>query len=481
MKRLQKNIRRIAFFLCALFLLLIAYGAYSISTYGSRWFASSANTFARSRKKDVIAGDILDRNGTVLASTVHLSSGTDGKRVYQADLAARKATVHAVGDSSYNVNNSAESFYATYLYGFDMSFLERLSFALRGEQRRGDTVQLTIDSRLAAYVASVFPSGKCGAVVVMNYQTGEVLTEQSFPNFDPQNITAAVRADAQKPFFNRAVQGLYTPGSTFKIVTAACAMENMPDYAGQLFQCAGTLQAGQRIITDAGTDLAEGQLVQHGEIGLKRAFQVSCNNTFARLALQLGDAKLRKTAEAFGFNDNFLFRDLVVENSSYPTENRNDGEVAWTGAGQSALSTSPMHMCMIAAAVANDGVMMEPRMLLAATASNGIIRSAFSPRVYRRPLTEEQAAVLKDYMRAVVTGGTGTSAQIPGKKVCGKTGSAEIDSQENTNAWFVGFLDEPSSPYALSIVVEDAGGGGSVAAPLARKIFAWMLDNGYEK
>lgn len=474
MKQLQKNIRKIAFFLCSLFALLVVWGAYSISTYGTRWFASSANTFARAQKKGVIAGSILDRNGAILASTLN------GQRTYQSDVNARKATVHAVGDSSYNVNNSAESFFSIYLYGFRMSYLERLSFALRGEQRRGDNVQLTIDSRLASYIASIFPEGQCGAVVVMNYKTGEVLSEQSFPTFDPQNITSAVRGDPQKPFYNRAVQGLYTPGSTFKIVTAASVMENMPNYADLVFQCAGTLQAGQRVITDAGTALSEGKLVQHGEISLKRAFQVSCNNAFARIALQLGDLKLRKTAEGFGFNDNFLFRDLVVENSSYPTENRNDGEIAWTGAGQSALSVSPMHLCMIASAVANGGVMMEPRMLLSATAQNGTVRASFSPRTYRKALTENQAAVLKDYMRAVVTGGTGTAAQISGKKVCGKTGSAEIDTQENTNAWFVGFLDEESSPYALSIVVENAGGGGSVAAPIARKIFTWMLDNGYQ-
>ena len=192
--------------------------------------------------------------------------------------------------------------------------------------------------------------------------------------------------------------------------------------------------------------------------------------TFARIALTLGDQKLRRTAEDFGFNDNFLFRDLIVENSSYPTVNRTDGEIAWTGAGQSALQAS---------AVANRGVMMEPRMLLRAASQGGSVREEFSAKVYRKPLTESQAGVLKEYMRAVVTGGTGTAAQIPGVKVCGKTGSAELDSQKDTNAWFVGFLDEEKSPYALAVVVEDAGGGGAVAAPIARQLFQWLLSNGY--
>lgn len=473
MKQIRKNIRRVALCLCALMVVLVAYGAYSIATYGNRWFASSANTLARTQKKNVIAGDILDRNGQILATT------HNGQRIYQQDAAARAAVVHVLGDPGANVNNGAESFLASYLYGFNMSFLERLGYALRGETRQGDDVQLTIDSRLATYAASLFPAGKAGAVVVMNYRTGEVLTEQSFPNFDPMNITGAVKNHPQKPFFNRAVQGLYAPGSTFKIVTTASALENFSDATTRAFQCTGQLQAGLRLITDAGTDLEAGKITSHGQLNLLRAFQVSCNNTFASLALDLGDSALRKTAENFGFNDNFLFRDLVVENSSYPTENRNEGELAWTGAGQSALTASPLHMCMITAAVANDGVMMEPRLVRSAVSQTGHVRMEYSSRVYRNVMTEGQAAVLQEYMRAVVTGGTGTAAAISGVKVCGKTGSAEKDNQADTNAWFVGYLDEEASPYAIAIVVEDAGGGGSVAAPMARQIFTWMLENGY--
>lgn len=471
MKQIRKNIGRLALMLCMLFALLTAYGAYSIITQGNRWFSSSANTYVRTHKKNVIAGDILDANGVLLATTA------EGERVYAADQAVRKAVVHAVGDSASNVNNGAESFFSSYLYGFQQSFLERLSFAMKGENRRGDTVHLTIDSALSAYISSVFPEDKAGAVVVMNYKTGKILSSQSFPDFDPMHITAQVKSNPKKPFYNRAIQGLYAPGSTFKIVTTASALQNMPDAATRAFQCTGQLLLGERLITDAGTDLAAGKITQHGQLTLLRAFQVSCNNTFANLALTIGDENLKKTAEAFGFNDNFLFRDLVVENSSYPEENRNEGEIAWTGAGQSALTASPLHMCTITSAIANDGVMMEPRLLEKVTAANGTVRAEFASRIYKKPLTQAHAATIKEYMRAVVTGGTGTAAGISGVRVCGKTGSAEMDTQENTNAWFVGFLDEAEAPYALAIVVEDAGGGGSVAAPIAQKIFSWLLQN----
>lgn len=470
MKQLHRNIKRIALCLCALFLLLAGYGAYNIIVNGNRWFSSSSNTFARTQKKNVIAGDILDRGGVLLATTV------EGKREYAADAAVRRAVVHVVGDSQSNVNNGVEAFMAAHLYGFNMGFGERLSYALSGETRKGDTLHLTIDSQLAAYIAGIFPAGRAGAVAVMNYRTGEVLSSQSFPNFDPMRVTAAVKSDPQKPFFNRSVQGLYTPGSTFKIVTAVSALQNMPDVQSRAFQCTGLREIGSRVITDAGTDLEAGKITRHGQLTLLRAFQVSCNNTFAGLALEIGDAALRKTAEGFGFNDNFLFRDLVVENSSYPTENRNEGEIAWTGAGQSALTASPLHMCMIAASVANDGVMMEPQILLSAVSARGETRTEFAPRAYRTVMTEAQAAVLQEYMRAVVTGGTGTAAGISGVRVCGKTGSAEVDTQENTNAWFLGYLDEEDAPYALAIVVEEGGGGGSVAAPMAKKIFQWLLE-----
>ncbi len=471
MKQIRKNARRVLFCLCGLFFLLVAYGAYSITTSGGRWFSSSLNTFARKQRDNVIAGDLTDRNGVVLAST-----DAEGKRTYHQDAQVRTACVHITGDRNGNVTKSMDRVQAAYLYGFNMSFPERLSYMFAGIPRKGDNVQLTVDSHLAAYAASIFPKDKSGAVVVMNYKTGEVLTEQSFPNFDPQGTASAL---AKKPYTNRAIDGLNAPGSTFKIVTAASAVANLGDYATRTFHCDGLLQLGNRTVTDAGTNLEENKITQHGELNLLRAFQVSCNNTFARIALTLGDQKLRRTAEDFGFNDNFLFRDLIVENSSYPTVNRTDGEIAWTGAGQSALQVSPLHMCLVASAVANRGVMMEPRMLLRAASQGGSVREKFSAKVYRKPLTESQAGVLKEYMRAVVTGGTGTAAQIPGVKVCGKTGSAELDRQEDTNAWFVGFLDEEKSPYALAVVVEDAGGGGAVAAPIARQLFQWLLSNGY--
>lgn len=475
MKQLRGNIRRVAILMVALFVFLGVYGAYSLLTYGNRWFSSSANTFVRSQKKNVVAGAIIDKNGVVLAQT------KDDVRVYNEDEDVRTAVVHVLGDSAGNVSNGVETFMASHLYGFNMSLWERLTAYLSGSKRTGDSVQLTIDSELSRFIKaqvagnSALPQDLSGAVVVMNYQTGAVLASMSFPLFDPNDVTT-VADDPGKPFYNRATQGLYAPGSTFKIITATAALSS-GQMVGRSFQCTGQLKVDettQHVITDAGTNLAENKLTFHGQIGLRDAFVKSCNNTFAQIALELGDQTIKAQSEAFGFNDNFLFRDIVVENSSYPSTNRTNWAIAWTGAGQSALLSTPLHMCMVAAAIGNDGVMMEPRMIEQVVSSAGDVRQTFSSKIYRT--VSKDAAVIaqiKDYMKGVVNEriGTGQAASLNGYTVYGKTGSAEVDGQEKTNAWFVGFIGDDSAPYALSIVLENTGGGGEFAAPLAQKIF----------
>lgn len=472
MKRLKRNIRRLCLFLILLLLSMILYGAFSLITSGNRWFSSASNTQINEQKKAVIPGNILDRNGILLAD-----ADENGERVYSTDEAVRRAVVHVLGDENGNVNNGVESFMARYLYGFEMSFLERAECILKGNRPKGDNVILTIDSELSKQVLSWFPSGRSGAVVVMNYQTGETVCEMSFPNFDPEEARENVLSDPLKPYWNRAVQMQKAPGSTFKVITAAAALKNMVGMDLKKYQCDGLLQVEGHLVTDAGTDLSTGKITAHGNINLKEAFLKSCNNTFARVALEMGDKALRKTAESFGFNDNFLFRDIVVENSVYPTADRTDLEIAWTGAGQSALLTSPMHMCMVAACVANEGVMMEPRLLMKAEGQTGIKRMEGEERIYRRVMTKAEADTLKDFMRGVVTSGTGSAASISGHSICGKTGSSEQEGQLETDAWFIGFIDEDACPYALCVTVENAGGGGSIAAPVARKIFAYLLEN----
>lgn len=472
MKQLRTRFRLLTLMVIGLLFVAGLYGFYSVTLYGSRWFSNSKNTRYQTAKRAVIAGDIIDRNGVVLATT-----DADGERVYQSNIKAREATVHLIGDRDGNVANGVDSFEANYLLGFETSLSERVAALLKGETRKGDDLTLTVDSKLSTKIVSVFESGaqtkdKSGAAVVMNYKTGEVLAIVSLPVFDPQNITDKDKDNPLHPFWNRALQSTLAPGSTFKIITASSALENLQNITAHKFECTGATKVLDQTIHDY-------NMAQHGSLTLERAFTVSCNNAFAQCALLLGDSALRKTAEDFGFNDNFLFRDLVVENSVYPTTNRNAVEVAWSGAGQSQIGATPLHMCMVAAAIANDGVMMEPRLLNKVQSPAGVVRMRYSQKVYRRAVPEDIATIMQSYMQNVVASGTGSAARVTGLTIAGKTGSAEasVDGVDVTHAWFVGYIADDSLPYACCVLVESGGSGGSVAAPIAASIFKYLKDN----
>ena len=471
MKPLHNRFRLLTLLLIGLLLLAGLYGVYSITVYGNRWVSSSRNLRYREAKREVIAGDIIDRNGVVLATT-----DEDGNRMYQADEEARAAIVHLIGDREGNVANGVESFQANYLLGFETTLAERVLTLLKGEQRRGDNITLTIDSKLCTVITRAFNThvrtkNKSGAAVVMNYKTGELIALVSMPVYDPVNITEAVKTDTQHPFWNRATQSTLPPGSSFKIVTTASALENLEGIQDKVFTCTGGTLVEGHIITDYGN-------AQHGDLKLSKAFRVSCNNTFAQIALTLGDSALRRTAEDFGFNDNFLFRDIVVENSVYPTQNRTLLEIAWSGDGQSQVAATPVHMCMVAAAIANGGVMMEPRMLYNVTSPDGLVRLRYTPKVYRRAVSEENAKIIQTYMIDTIARGTATAAQVEGLTIAGKTGSAESSSngKEVTHAWFTGYIDDDRYPYAVCVFVEEGESGGGAAAPIAQSIFRYIQE-----
>ena len=472
MKQQRLRMKLLALILFGLFALLAAYGLYSINAYGNRWFAYNRNPRIREQKQNVIAGRILDRNGVMLAW-----SQDDGTRVYQPDETARRAVVHLLGDPQGHVANGVETFQTGYLYGFHATLPELLDVRFSGGRRMGDDVTLTIDSQLCTAIYKAFGSypltrNHNGAAVVVNYRTGEVIAEVSLPTFDP--LTSPTYQSGSTYYWNRTTQGLYPPGSTFKVITTAAALDNLPGVTGTTFNCLGGLEVGTQTIHDFGR-------TSHGTLTLKQAFVKSCNITYAKLALTLPDGVLRKTAANFGFGDNFLFRDVVVENSAFATADGARFHVALSGFGQSELVATPMHMCLVAAAIANDGLMMEPTLLRRVTSSvNGADRDEFLPREYKRCITAATAATLQDYMRAVVVSGTGTRAAVSGMTICGKTGSAEAGANGLTHGWFIGFCADEAYPFAVAVIVEniDAGqSGGSTAAPIAGDIFRYLQDN----
>lgn len=469
MKKLRHNLRVVTAFLLSLLIVAGAYCFYSVTTYGGRWFATSTNTRLASQKKQVVAGDITDRTGLVLART------RDGEREYPRSTDMRRAVAHVVGDNRGIVSHGAETFMANYLLGFKATAAERLRQLFTGQQTRGDDIVLTIDAELCEYASSLISPFVGGAAVVINYKTGEILCSTSWPSFDPRNMSQALRAGSgEVSLLNRVTQGMYSPGSTFKIITMASALENLPSAPAREYTCTGRLDVVKTTVTEAGGAV-------HGQETLSEAFAHSCNTVFSSLSMELGASRLRRTAKSFGFDENFLFSDLIVYNSQFPSGRLTKDQLAWNGIGQGTVLVTPLHMAMISGAIGNGGVMMEPRLLLSATSAQGRQRLVQEAKVYTRCCSEFVATQVKEAMIECVASGTGKRAQLRKYTVAGKTGSAEIsnDKSVRTHAWFTGFVDDPEHPLAIAVVLEKGGSGGTVAAPIAQRILQRAIKLGY--
>lgn len=467
MKRIRRRILLLSALLILSFCGTALYFAYSVSFYGGRWVTSPHNPRISRQKQIVEMGAVTDREGTMLAW-----SDSEGVRRFNPSVSTRRAVSQVVGDSGGQVSSGVETFHAQYLLGFKAGFFERLGDALFGRPQRGDDLTLTISERLSRTITSAFPTGKRGAAVVMNWRTGEILAMVSLPQFDPEDMEAALVNEEAGALINRCTQGLYPPGSTMKIVTLASALSNLSDADDFLFDCTGYYPVGSYSVTEN---------MAHGKLDLSAAFTKSCNTAFAALSQELGYEKLGETAEAFGFNENFLYDDLILYNSSYPIDNRSPEDLAWSAIGQGRVLATPLHMALITCAVANGGWMPEPRLLSAITTPTGGSRSLPAGGKGKQVLSESVALRLQAEMIRVVERGTGTHAAIGnGYVVAGKTGTAEASNDKNveSHAWFVGYITSTKAPYAVSVIVENGGSGGSVAAPVARRALRKAIDLG---
>ena len=264
-------------------------------------------------------------------------------------------------------------------------------------------------------------------------------------------------------YLNRCLQGLYTPGSIFKIVTLACALDYDPSVIQQQFTCSGVWEY------EGGSINCMSGRTAHGDLNLQGAFTRSCNVTFGKLTYQLGLDRLRATAEKFGFNENFKFGDFMVYNSSFPSSIRNMNGLVWAGIGQGEVLVTPLHMAMISGAVANGGAMMQPYLVKEIKTSLNQVTRRGESKAYRQVMSSDAAQTIARYMYQTVKSGTARRAAISGYTVGGKTGSAETSDDKNvaTNAWYTGFVYDDAHPFAISVVIEQGGAGGNLASELA--------------
>mgnify|MGYP000899207783 CR=1 FL=1 len=462
--RIKKSIKHMSIVFIAIFLILIVYLLYVYFFQGYRLANSYYNSRIAQKTQNIISGDIKDRNGDILATS--RQKGEQWVRYYPHGA----LTSHVVGYVSSKLGRAGiESSQATYLLGLNDGLLEQTVQRLVFHEARGNNVILTLDYRLQK-VAYDAIGNRNGAVVAMDPRTGEILAMVSKPDFNPNDLASLIDKDA---LYNKVLQGLYPPGSTFKVVTLASALENIPDIEKQVFDCKGYLNVGNYHLSCSGNKA-------HGELNIEQALAVSCNTTFARVGLQLGYDALFKTAKNFLFNKTFAFDDMTIYSSNFPKTVVTDDELAKDSIGQGQVTVTPLHMAMIVSAIANDGYMMQPRLVKAIENSRGRITKEFKPKIYAHPIDESTANEITDMMVNVVNNGTGKTAKISGVTVAGKTGTAQAGGNQEDHAWFVSFAPASDPSIAVAVIIENGGTGGLEAAPVARKIMQKALELGYK-
>ncbi|MGN6240179.1 MAG: peptidoglycan D,D-transpeptidase FtsI family protein [Cellulosimicrobium cellulans] len=370
-------------------------------------------------------------------------------------------------------------------------WLDRLSALFTGKQPQGASVELTIDP--AAQQAAWDALGdQRGAVVAIEPKTGRVLALVSKPSYDPNELathdTAAARDRYQEllnadgnPMSNRAIRGnTYPPGSTFKIVTSAAAIESGQYTSESVIPAPDVFQFPQSTATMK--NFGGSRCSPSGEMTLADALRISCNTAFAELGVTLGDDVLRDQAEDFGF-DQSLEIPMDVTASHFPTDEEADpGATANAAIGQGDVRVTPLQMAMVSAAIANDGVQMAPYTVETIRNPDLDVVRQSEPRRLRTSVSPSTAEQLTQMMLGVVQNGSGKAAQIPGVQVAGKTGTAETGGEAAPHAWFTSFAPADDPQVAVAVIVENGGSmgseatGGAIAAPIARAVMEAVLN-----
>lgn len=398
------------------------------------------------------AGTVFDRNGKILAQTV------DGKRVYNDDESIRKALLHVVGDNSLNISTAAQSMYRSQLMGYSLVWGLNMPQSLK----KTNDIKLTVDADVCAAAYNVLADyGKKGACVLYNYTTGEVICSVSTYAYDPQappEITKENEEQYEGVYLDNVLSSTYTPGSIFKIITAAAAFENLSDIESRTWYCDGSEEIGGSDITCVET---------HGEINFEQAFAHSCNIVFAELAVELGNDIMTQTAEKMGINSSFDVDGVMTAKGSFDLSKANKNNLAWSGVGQYNDRVNPMQMAIICGAIANGGKSVNPTLLTDGTTDQILKAIGLKKESGKQLLNAHTAQQLDRIMRYTITDYYGDDS-YGGLSVCAKTGTAEVGNEHKPNGWIVGYSQNKDCPLAFACVVEDSGFGSEYAAPVAQ-------------
>ena len=474
---MNRQIRAVSLLAGLMFLALM------VNLTGSAMFrqASLNNDPHNVRVRDA---EFSQNRGNILVGSrpIATTTSSNGKFAYQRVYLSGPKYAPITGYYSYYYGRSMlEQTQNAQLTGTsDAQWLSRITGTLSGHKPEGGSITTTINAK-AQDAAWDGLKGKKGAVVALDYTTGAVLAMASSPSYDPNELASHhlndttrawknLVADPSSPLTNRATREIYPPGSTFKLVTAAAALQNGYHPNSMVDSPENWILPGTR------TPLTNETNCGGSRITLAHALDISCNTAFGKVGVSLGQDKIRDQAERFGFGK-VVSSDVSSVASRFP-QDLTDAQLAQSSIGQFNVAASPLQMAMVTAGIANGGKLMTPYLTAQVRASNLQVVSEHHPKQMSQPMTKESAEQLKAMMASVVNNGTGKRARINGTTVGGKTGTAQTVKGKAPYAWFVGWSDNPHVAVAVFIQSSDTAinevSGGRLAAPIARDVIEAM-------
>ena len=408
----------------------------------------------------VIRGKILDRNGNVLAQTNVAEDGTETREYPYNNVFAHVVGYTAQGKSGLESVSNFE------LLTSNAFFVDKLKNEFQDKKNQGDNVVTTLDTNLQEAAYDALGSNK-GAVVVMDPSTGKILAMVSKPDFDPNTVSQnwnELSTSEDSVLLNRATQGQYAPGSTFKLVTTLEFMRENADFDSYSYNCTGSIESGDVTIHCYGGHV-------HGQVTLRDSLAYSCNTSFSNIGRSLNADTYKDTAQELLFNKK-LPSVLPYSKSQFTlTSSDTEAERMMTAMGQGKTQVSPYHMALITSAIANGGTLMKPYLVDSVTNNAGNVIEKTKPEKYKDLMTSKEAAQLKDYMTAVTDYGTASVLGGQNYTAAGKTGTAEYSSdKEKDHSWFVGIANVDNPELVISVIIEQADGSAK-AVNIAKKVF----------
>lgn len=456
----------IAFFII-IFSLMSAYFVYFVAFKAKDFASNPYNPRMSALSSKVTRGTIYSSDGEILAVT---KQGSDGNDVREYPYGREFA--HAVG---YSVNGmmGVELSENYTLLNSSIDALDKAKGSVTGEKLPGDSVVTTYDTALQG-IAYKGLGDYAGAVVAIEPSTGKILCMVSNPDFDPNTISEnweSLTSDGSSVLVNRAAQGLYPPGSTFKILTALEYLDEGKDTEATI-----TCKGKYKVTDDYTIHCAKNE--RHGKQNIKEAFANSCNVFFGTIGLELNPSEFTSLSERLLFNKPLPTKLKNTSISKFSIKSSDtDSKKVQVAIGQSDTVVTPLHMCMISSAIANGGILYEPYDVDYVLSYDEKVVSENKPEEYKKLLSDIQVSELRDYMRYAVTNGTARKLQSDSYDAYGKTGTAEYtEDKDKTHSWFTGFAERDGKQIAVAVIMEGAGTGSKHAVPLAKEIFDYYFN-----